>query len=45
MTEPDPDLWPHMLSAGTSEAYRDEAAEAMRVIMAGRRRPARSAGS
>src|SRR4249919_2621521 len=35
MTQPDPDLWPHVLSklsAGTS-LDRDEAAEAMRLVM------------
>jgi anthranilate phosphoribosyltransferase len=46
MTEPDPDLWPHVLSkiaAGTS-LDRDEAAAAMRVVMSGEATPAQVGG-
>ena len=42
MTQPDPDLWPHVLSkiaAGTS-LDRDEAAAAMRAVMSGEATPA-----
>ena len=42
MTQPDPDLWPHVLSkiaAGTS-LDRDEAAAAMRLVMSGEATPA-----
>src|SRR4249920_3283039 len=46
MTQPDPDLWPHVLSkiaAGTS-LDRDEAAAAMRVVMSGEATPAQVGG-
>ena len=46
MTQPDPDLWPHVLSkiaAGTS-LDRDEAAEAMRLVMSGEATPAQVGG-
>ena len=46
MTQPDPDLWPHVLSkiaAGTS-LDRDEAASAMRVVMSGEATPAQVGG-
>ncbi len=46
MTQPDPDLWPHVLSklsAGTS-LDRDEAAEAMRLVMSGEATPGQVGG-
>jgi anthranilate phosphoribosyltransferase len=46
MTQPDPDLWPHVLStiaAGTS-LDRDEAAAAMRAVMSGEATPAQVGG-
>jgi anthranilate phosphoribosyltransferase len=46
MTQPDPDLWPHVLSkiaAGTS-LDREEAAAAMRVVMSGEATPAQVGG-
>jgi anthranilate phosphoribosyltransferase len=46
MTQPDPDLWPHVLSkiaAGTS-LDRNEAAAAMRLVMSGEATPAQVGG-
>jgi anthranilate phosphoribosyltransferase len=46
MTQPDPDLWPHVLSklsAGTS-LDRDEAAGAMRLVMSGEATPGQVGG-
>jgi anthranilate phosphoribosyltransferase len=46
MTQPDPDLWPHVLSkiaAGTS-LDRDEAGAAMRAVMSGEATPAQVGG-
>ena len=46
MTQPDPDLWPHVLSklsAGIS-LDRDEAAEAMRLVMSGEATPGQVGG-
>jgi anthranilate phosphoribosyltransferase len=46
MTQPDPDLWPHVLStiaAGIS-LDRDEAAAAMRAVMSGEATPAQVGG-
>jgi anthranilate phosphoribosyltransferase len=46
MTQPDPDLWPHVLSkiaAGTS-LDRDEAAAAMRLVISGEATPAQVGG-
>jgi anthranilate phosphoribosyltransferase len=46
MTQPDPDLWPHVLSkiAAGASLDRDEAAAAMRVVMSGEATPAQIGG-
>jgi anthranilate phosphoribosyltransferase len=46
MTQPDPDLWPHVLSklSARTSLDRDEAAEAMRLVMSGETTPGQVGG-